>query len=85
MDVLVSLGTNAAYLYSAATMLFHHFQDHHVTNAYKPTYFFEGASMLITFVTLGKYLEATAKGKTSEAITKLMTLVPDHAVLVELD
>lgn len=72
MDVLVSLGTNSAYFYSTATLLYHHFNYHHISGEYTPRYFFEGASTLITFVVLGKYLEAQAKGRTSEAITKLM-------------
>ena len=85
MDVLVSLGTNAAYIYSAASLLYHHFQHHHQDGNYTPTYFFEGSSALITFVALGKYFEAQAKGRTSEAITKLLQLIPEEALLVELD
>ena len=85
MDVLVSLGANAAYIYSASTLLYHHFERHHISGEYKPTYFFEGSSALITFVALGKCLEAQAKGRTSEALTKLMQLMPEEALLVELD
>lgn len=40
MDVLVSLGTNASYLYSIISILHHHFSYHHISGAYKPTDFF---------------------------------------------
>ena len=86
MDVLVSLGTNAAYVYSVASILHHHLALHHVAPAtYVPTDFFETAGMLVTFITLGKYLEAAARGKTGEAVAALVALAPRRAVLVELD
>ncbi|BDA40669.1 probable copper-transporting ATPase HMA5 [Coccomyxa sp. Obi] len=85
MDVLVSLGTNASYLYSMISILHHHFMNHHVDGQYRPTDFFETSAMLITFILLGKYLEASAKGKTSEAIGALLNLTPPTAVLLEDD
>lgn len=85
MDVLVSLGTNASYAYSLISILHHHFAQHHMSGDYRPTDFFETAAMLITFILLGKYLEASAKGKTSDAITKLLTLTPPTALLLTLD
>lgn len=80
MDVLITLGTNAAYFYSVYIVL-------RAANSqdFKGTDFFETSSMLITFILLGKYLEALAKGKTSEAIAKLMDLAPDTATLLTLD
>jgi len=85
MDVLVSMGTNAAYFYSAISILHHHFASHHKSGNYVPTDFFETSAMLITFILLGKYLESSAKSRTSAAITKLMNLAPTEAVVVELD
>lgn len=85
MDVLVSLGTNASYAYSLISILHHHFAQHHMSGSYIPTDFFETAAMLITFILLGKYLEASAKGKTSAAITQLLTLTPATAWLLTLD
>ena len=82
MDVLVSLGTNASYIYSVISILHHHFSSHHISGAYQPTDFFETSAMLITLVLFGKYMEATAKGKTSEAIVKLCQLSPPSAILV---
>lgn len=49
------------------------------------TDFFETSAFLITFVLLGKFMECTAKGKTSEALTKLLQLAPDTSTLVVLD
>ncbi|MDE1798529.1 MAG: cation-translocating P-type ATPase, partial [Candidatus Micrarchaeota archaeon] len=63
MDTLIALGTSAAFLYSLAAL----------AGLVKEQYF-EVSATLITLVTLGKYLEARAKGQTSEAIRKLMGL-----------
>ena len=82
MDVLVSLGTNASYGYSMISILHHHFSGHHEGMTYHPTDFFETSAMLITFILLGKYLEASAKGRTSDAITALLTLTPPSALLL---
>ncbi|XP_010536885.1 PREDICTED: copper-transporting ATPase RAN1-like [Tarenaya hassleriana] len=76
MDVLVALGTSASYFYSVAALLYGA-----VTGFWSPTYF-ETSAMLITFVLLGKYLEALAKGKTSDAIKKLVELTPATAILL---
>lgn len=63
MDVLVALGTSAAYFYSIANVL-----------RGVPDLYFETSAILITLIILGKLLEATAKGRTSEAIKALMGL-----------
>ncbi|KAL6062215.1 ATPase Cu transporting protein 7B [Balamuthia mandrillaris] len=77
MDVLVSLGTSCAYFYSLMALLLNVFQPN-----YTPMVFFDTSAMLITFITLGKYLEFVAKGKTSEAIERLMSLQAKTALLV---
>ena len=82
MDVLVSLGTNASYTYSIISILHHHLLGHHTSGAYRPTDFFETSAMLITFILLGKYLEASAKGRTSEALGALLNLTPPTAILL---
>lgn len=79
MDVLVALGTSASYFYSVCALLYGA-----VTGFWSPTYF-ETSAMLITFVLLGKYLECLAKGKTSDAIKKLVELAPATAVLIVKD
>ena len=73
MDVLVSLGTNAAYFYSILALILP-FIEHS---------YFETSAFLITFILFGKYLEHRAKGKTSEAIKKLMGLQAKTAVLIK--
>uniref|UniRef100_A0A9I9CQH4 HMA domain-containing protein n=1 Tax=Cucumis melo TaxID=3656 RepID=A0A9I9CQH4_CUCME len=79
MDVLVALGTTASYVYSVCALLYGA-----VTGFWSPTYF-ETSAMLITFVLLGKYLECLAKGKTSDAIKKLVELAPATALLLIRD
>ncbi|MCF7866373.1 heavy metal translocating P-type ATPase [Candidatus Woesearchaeota archaeon] len=69
MDSLIALGTSAAYFYSVYLVLF--VQGHQQ--------YFETSAILITLVILGKYLEASAKGKTSDAISKLMSISPKTA------
>ncbi|KAL2543681.1 putative copper-transporting ATPase HMA5 [Forsythia ovata] len=80
MDVLIALGTNAAYFYSVYSVL-----TAATSQSFKSTDFFETSSMLISFILLGKYLEVLAKGRTSEAIGKLMDLAPKTATLLSLD
>lgn len=79
MDVLVAVGTTASYVYSVCALLYGA-----LTGFWSPTYF-ETSAMLITFVLLGKYLECLAKGKTSDAIKKLIELTPATALLVVKD
>ncbi|XP_047971552.1 copper-transporting ATPase RAN1 [Salvia hispanica] len=79
MDVLVALGTSASYFYSIYALLYGA-----ITGFWSPRYF-ETSAMLITFVLLGKYLESLAKGKTSDAIRKLVELTPATATLLMKD
>ncbi len=72
MDTLVALGTSAAYFYSVAVLL---------TAPMKDVYF-ETSAVLITLVLLGKYLEANARGKTSQAIARLVDLAPKTATVI---
>lgn len=74
MDVLVALGTSAAYFYSIANML-----------VGDPHLYFETSAILITLIILGKLLEATAKGRTSEAIKALMGLQAKTARVIRDD
>jgi P-type Cu+ transporter len=70
MDVLVALGTSAAYLFSAAVTLFGIHEQH---------VYFEAGAAVITLVLMGKLLEARAKTRTSAAIEQLLRLQPRHA------
>jgi Cu+-exporting ATPase len=76
MDVLVALGTSAAYFYSLYRTLISA-GAHHV-----PKLYFETSAVLITLILLGKCLEAQAKGRTSEAIRKLMGLRAKTALVI---
>lgn len=80
MDVLVALGTNAAYFYSVYIVL-----KALTSQTFEGEDFFETSAMLISFILLGKYLEIMAKGKTSDALAKLTDLAPDTAVLLDMD
>lgn len=73
MDVLISLGSSAAYFYSVLITL--GFLDGHV--------YFETSAMIITLIKVGKYLEARAKGQTGEAIRRLVALKPKTARLLK--
>ncbi|CAO3409465.1 heavy metal translocating P-type ATPase [Azospirillum largimobile] len=74
MDLLVALGTSAAWGLSLYLMLTAH-------GGHEPHLYFEASSVLITFVLLGKWLEARAKGQTAAAIRALMDLRPATARL----
>ena len=71
MDTLIALGAGSAYAYSVPALLL---GRHHL--------YFEAAGGIITFVLLGRYLEERAKGKTSEAIRKLVDLQPNTATVI---
>lgn len=77
MDTLVAIGTGSAFLYSlfATVKISMGFSD------YVLSLYFESAAVVITLVMLGKYLEAASKGKTSDAIKKLMQLRPTAAMI----
>ena len=74
MNLLVALGTSAAYFYSTAATFFPDIVGREV--------YFETAALLITFILLGRYLEAVAKGKTSEAVRKLLEIKPAFATVL---
>jgi Cu+-exporting ATPase len=74
MDTLIAIGTSAAYFYSVAATF--------VPSLEAEPVFYETAALLLTFVLIGKLLEARAKGKTSDAIKKLMGLAAKTARVV---
>lgn len=75
MDSLVAIGTGSAFLYSLVMTVRIPSDAHAVHSLY-----YESAAVVVTLVMLGKYFESKSKGKTSEAIRKLMELAPDTAV-----
>src|SRR5699024_11829239 len=77
MDVLVSLGTSAAFLYS----LYEAFKTIGHT-AYEPHLYFETSAILITLILFGKYLETRAKSQTTQAISKILNLQAREARII---
>lgn len=79
MDTLVANSTGIAYLFSLFNMLFPEFW---LSRGIHPHVYFEAASVIITFILLGRLLEEKAKGNTSSAIKKLMGLQPKNVTVI---
>ncbi|KAL1969573.1 hypothetical protein VTN77DRAFT_9011 [Rasamsonia byssochlamydoides] len=79
MDVLVMLGTSAAFFFSVFAMIVAMCSQSHM----RPSTVFDTSTMLITFITLGRWLENRAKGQTSKALSRLMSLTPSMATIYE--
>jgi len=78
MDSLIAIGTSAAFLYGLYAIS----QIFGGNVSYAEQLYFEAAGVILTLITLGKYLEAVSKGRTSEAIKKLMGLAPKTATII---
>lgn len=86
MDSLVAIGSGASLVYGLFAMFrmaygFGH-GDMELVHEYAHALYFESAAMILTLVTVGKYLEARSKAKTSDALGKLVDLAPKTAVVV---
>jgi len=79
MNTLISIGTLAAFLYSAAATFFPAFFE---GSGLTPEVYFDTAAAIVTLILLGKFLELRAKGQASEAIKKLMGLQPKEATVL---
>jgi P-type Cu+ transporter len=79
MDTLVAIGTGAAFLYGLYAIVAIYLGDF----SFVENLYFEVSALIITLLLVGKYMEARMKGKTSEAIKKLMNLAPKTARLVK--
>ena len=87
MDSLVAIGSGASLVYGLFAMYrmawgFGH-QDMAVVHEYAHALYFESAAMILTLVTVGKYLEARSRSKTSDALGKLVDLAPKTAVIIK--
>jgi len=86
MDSLIAIGSSAASLYGIFAIymigygLGHNNID--IVNRYSMDIYFESAGTILTLITVGKYLETKSKGKTSDAISKLINLAPKTAIII---
>ena len=86
MDTLVALGSAASFLYSVWALLAMSraqlYGDAEMVMHYAHEFYFEGAAMILTLITVGKMLEARSKGKTTDALKSLMKLSPKTATIL---
>lgn len=87
MDTLVAMGSGVSFIYSLV-MLFGMTDsvtkgNDELTMHYMHNFYFEGAAMIVTLITVGKLLEALSKGRTTDALKGLMKLAPKTAVILE--
>jgi Cu+-exporting ATPase len=78
MNTLIAVGSSAAYIYSVIATVF---PGVFTSNGIKANVYFDTSAAIITLILLGRYLEARAKGQTSEAIKKLIGLQPKTAIV----
>ena len=85
MDSLIAVGSGAAIIYGVVALFRMAFAMGHgdwdTVQLYSENLYFESAAMIVTLITLGKFLETRAKGKTGDAIRKLMDLSPKTAIV----
>jgi len=79
MNTLIATGTSAAFFYSMAATFF---PGLFRAGGLEPAVYYDSAAMIVTLILLGRFLEAIAKGRTSEAIRRLMDLSPKRARVV---
>ncbi|MBQ9763724.1 MAG: copper-translocating P-type ATPase [Phascolarctobacterium sp.] len=85
MDSLIAIGSSAAFIYGIYAIYkiaygFGH-GDLELVHRFSHDLYFESSAMILTLITMGKFMEARAKSRTSEAITKLMNLAPKTAIV----
>ncbi len=87
MDTLVAMGSGVSFVYSVFVLLEAIYNSPPVSSDYHNgllhSLYFESAAMIVTLITVGKMLEARSKGKTTDALKKLIKLAPDKAVIIK--
>ncbi len=89
MDTLVALGSGASMVYGLFSLFRMSYSlgagDLITVASYRENLYFESAAMILTLITLGKYLEAKSKGRTTQAISSLLELAPERALRLNAD
>ena len=89
MDTLIAIGSSAAVVYGVFAMFMIAYglghDDMSLVETYRNDLYFESAGTIVTLITVGKYLEAKSKGKTGEAIQKLMKMAPKTVTVIRND
>lgn len=89
MDTLIAIGSSASFIYAFASFIIAFIYvkngDIEKANSYKENLYFDSAAMILSLVTLGKFLESLAKKKTTKSIDKLIKLLPDEALVLDSD
>jgi len=80
MNTLIAVGTSAAYFYSVVAVLF---PGAFISGVIEPHLYFDTSAMIIALILLGRFLEARAKGQTSQAVKKLIGLKPKTALVIK--
>jgi Cu+-exporting ATPase len=80
MNTLIAVGTSVAYFYSVVAVVF---PGLFATDVLEPHLYFDTSAMIITLILLGRFLEARARGRTSEALKRLIGLQPKTAVVIQ--
>ena len=86
MDSLVALGSSASFIYGIYTIIMiaigHFTGNHELMTSFMDNLYFEGSAMILTLITVGKFLEEKSKNKTMSSVEKLLGLAPDTAVVL---
>lgn len=89
MDSLVAVGTSASFIYGVVVLFIlaygFSYDNMQLIHHYSHELYFESTTVILVLITLGKFLETKAKGKTSQAIEKLIALVPENARVLRND
>jgi len=89
MDTLVAIGSSAAFIYGIYALVGIYFGQRYgdlgLVNGYSRNLFFESGGTILTLITLGKYLEALSKRKTSDSLSKLINSAPETATVLRFD
>ena len=86
MDALVAIGSTASFIYGCISIFKmaygFEYNDLNLVNKSMSNLYFDSAGTILTLITVGKFFEAKSKGKTGDAITKLINLAPKTSIVI---